>query len=92
MEIVCSGFQSWYVKVRFASCFGGSIQPQCFWVPKHNRTTYKLLFGVVIVLEYKILNLRPFLDHLVWVLILVRKRLDLRHVLVVQYGYKGLGT
>ena len=31
-------------------------------------------------------NLRSFGDRLVWISILVRKRLDLRHVLEVQYG------
>ena len=73
------------------SCFGGSIRPQRVWVPKHKRTTYKFVFGVVIVLEYYISNLIPFRDRLVWVLILVRKRLDLCHVLVIQYGHKGFG-
>ena len=51
------------------------------WVPRHKITTYKLIFGVVIVLEYKLLNLRSFGDRLVRVSMLVRKRLDLRHVL-----------
>ena len=35
-----------------------------------------------------ILNI-AFRDRLVWVSILVRKRLDLRHVLEVQYDRKG---
>ena len=70
------------------SCFGGSIQPQRFLVPKHKRTTYKFIFGVVIVLEYKILNLWSFGDRLLWVSILVRKRLDLRDVLDVHFGRK----
>ena len=35
------------------------------------------------------LNLRSFGDPLGWVSILVRKRLELRHVLEVQYGRKG---
>ena len=37
------------------------------------------------------LNLRSFGDRLVWDSILVRKRLDLRPVLEVQYGHKGFG-
>ena len=37
------------------------------------------------------LNFRPFGDRLVWVSILVRKRLDLRHVLEVHFGHKGIG-
>ena len=32
-----------------------------------------------------------FQDRLVWVSILVRKMLDLRHVLEVQFGRKGFG-
>ena len=28
------------------SWFGGSIQPQKVWVPRHKRTTYKFIFGV----------------------------------------------
>ena len=36
-------------KVIFAYCFEGSIRPQRVWVPRHKRTTYKLIFGVVIV-------------------------------------------
>ena len=32
-----------------------------------------------------------FLDRLVWVSILVRKRLDLRPVLEIQFGRKGFG-
>ena len=60
-------------------------------VPRHKRTTYKFICGVVIVLEYQILNFTPFRDPLVWVSILVRKRLDLRHVLEVQYDRKGFG-
>ena len=35
------------------------------------------------------LNLRSFGDPLGWVSILVRKRLELRPVLEVQYGRKG---
>ena len=63
--------------------------PQSVWVPRQNRRTYKIILGVVIVLEYQILNFRPFRDPLVWVSILLRKRLDLRPVLEVQYGRKG---
>ena len=74
------------------SCFGGSIGPQRVWVPRHKRTTYKLIFGVVIVLEYYLWNFIPFPDRLVWVLILVRKRLDFRPLLEVHDGLKGLGT
>ena len=37
------------------------------------------------------LNLRSFGDPLGWVSILVRKRLELRPVLEVQYGRKGFG-
>ena len=37
-----------------------------------------------------ILNI-AFRDRLVWVSILVRKRLDLRPVLEVQFGRKGFG-
>ena len=37
------------------------------------------------------MNFRTFRDRLVWVSILVRKRLDLCYVLVVQYGNKGFG-
>ena len=37
-----------------------------------------------------ILNI-AFRDHLVWVSILVRKRLDLLPVLEVQFGRKGFG-
>ena len=37
-----------------------------------------------------ILNI-AFQDRLVWVSILVRKRLDLRPVLEVQFGRKGFG-
>ena len=37
------------------------------------------------------LNLRSFGDPLVWVSILVRKRLELRLVLEVQYDHKGFG-
>ena len=59
--------------------------------PRHKRMTYKLIFGVVIVLEYEILNLRPFRDRLVWVSILVSKRLDLRPVLEFQFSRKGFG-
>ena len=73
------------------SCFGGSIRPQRVWVPRHKRTTYQLIFGVVIVLEYEIFNLMSFGDRLVGVSNVERKRLDLRHVLEVQYDRKGLG-
>ena len=76
--------------VRFVSFFDGSVRPQMVWAPRHKRTTYKLIFGVVIVLEYYLSNLRSFLDRLVWVLILVRKRLDLRPVLEFHYGRKGV--
>ena len=37
------------------------------------------------------LNFRPFGDRLVWVSILVRKRLDLCHVLDVYFSRKGFG-
>ena len=37
------------------------------------------------------LNFRPFENRLVGVSILVRKRLDLRHVLEVHFGRKGFG-
>ena len=37
------------------------------------------------------LNLRSFGDPLVWVSILARKRLDLRHVLEVHFGRKVFG-
>ena len=37
------------------------------------------------------LNFRPFIDRLVWVTILVRKRLDLRHVLEVHFSRKAFG-
>ena len=77
--------------MRFASCFAGSIRPQSVWVPSHKRTTYKFIFGAVIVLEYQILNLRSFGDLLVQVPILVRKRLYLRTVSKVQFGCKGFG-
>ena len=82
------GFNPGTYKVRFASCFGVSIRPQRVWVPRHKRTTYKLIFGVVIALENYISNFRLFQDRLVWVLILVRKRLDLRPVLEVHFGRK----
>ena len=65
------------------------MRPQRVCVPRHKRTTYKLIFGVVIVLEYYIFNLRSFGERLVGVSILERKRLDLRHVLEVQYDRKG---
>ena len=39
----------------------------------------------------KYLILKLFGDRLVWVLILVRKRLDLGHVLEVEYDRKGSG-
>ena len=58
-------------------------------MPRHKRTTYKNIFCVVIVLEYQILNFRQFGDGLVWVSIMVRKMLDLRHVLEVHCGRKG---
>ena len=77
--------------VRFASYFGGSFWTQMVWVPINKRTTYKFIFGVVIVLEYKLLNLRSSGDRLVWVSMLVRKRLDLRHVLDVHFSRKGIG-
>ena len=37
------------------------------------------------------MNLRSFGDRLVWVPILVRKRLDLRPVLEVHFGSNGIG-
>ena len=37
------------------------------------------------------MNFRPFGDRLDWVSILLRKRLDLRHVLEVQFDRKGFG-
>ena len=37
------------------------------------------------------LNFRPFGDRLVWVSILVRKRLDLLHVLEVHFNLKAFG-
>ena len=37
------------------------------------------------------LNFRSFGDRLVWVSILVRKMLDLRPLLEVQFGRKGFG-
>ena len=77
--------------MRYASCFGGSIRPQRIWVPRHNRTTYKFIFGVFIVLKYYILNFGPFQDRLVLFSFLVRKMLDLRPFLEVQYGRKGFG-
>ena len=46
------GFNTGTLKVRFASCFEGSLRPERVWVPRHNRTTYKFIFGVVMVLEY----------------------------------------
>ena len=61
------------------------------WVPMHKRKTYKIIFGLFIVLENKVLNCRPFRDRFVWVSILVRKRLDLRPVLEVYFGRKGFG-
>ena len=85
------GFNPGTQMVRFVSCFGGSIRPQRVWAPRHKRTTYKFVFGVVIILEYYISNLTPFQDRLVWVLILVRKRLDLCPVLEVHYGRKRVG-
>ena len=100
LKIVWSGFQFWDIKgyicvmfwmFRFASCFGCSFGPQSVWVPRHKRTSYKLIFGVVIVLQYQILNFRQFRDGLVRVSILVRKRVDLRHVLEVYFGRKAFG-
>ena len=70
---------------------GYSFWPQRVWVPRLKRTSYKLIFGVFIVLEYYIFNFRPFGDRLDWVSILVRKRLDLRPVLEVQFDRKGFG-
>ena len=61
-------------------------------VPKLKRTTYKLIFGAFIVLEYEILNFKPFGDRLDRVSILVRKMLDLHPVLEVQFGRKGFGS
>ena len=52
---------------------------------------YKIIFVVVMVLENKIFNLRSFGDRLVWIPNLVRKRLDLRHVLEVHFGRKAFG-
>ena len=37
------------------------------------------------------MNLRSFGDRLVWVSILVRKRLDMRAVLEVHFGRKAFG-
>ena len=71
------------------SCFGGSFRPQRVWVPRHKRTIYKLIFNVFIVLQYEILNFKQFQDGLVWVSIVARKMLDLRHVLEVHCGRKG---
>ena len=62
------------------------------WLPRHKRTTYKLIFGVVIVLKYYILNLKSFGDHLVWVSILVRKRLDCVMFWRFNTAAKDLGT
>ena len=73
------------------SCFGGSKRPQRVWVPRRKRMIYNFIFGVVIILEYLLLNFRQFQDRLVCVSILVRKRLDLRPVLEVQDGRKGFG-
>ena len=53
------------------------------WVSRHKRTTYKFIFGVFMVLEYKKLNFRKFRDRLLWGSILVRKWLDLLPVLEV---------
>ena len=53
--------------------------------------TYKLIFSVVIVLEYGILNLMSFEDRLVRDSIVVCKRLDMRPVLDVHFGRKGFG-
>ena len=64
---------------------------KAFGVPRHKITTYKLIFGVVKVWQYQISNFRQFRDGLVWVSILVRKRLDLRHVLEVLFGRNGFG-
>ena len=65
------------------------MRPERVWVPRHKRTTYKLIFGVVIVLEYYIFNLRSFGERLVGVSNLERKRLDLRPGLEVQHDRKG---
>ena len=73
------------------SCFGRSFRPPRFWVTRHKRTTYKFIFGVVIVLEYEIMNMRSFGDRLVRDSILVCKRLDMRPVLDVHFGRKGFG-
>ena len=37
------------------------------------------------------MNYKPFRDRLVWVSILVRKRLDLRYDLEVHFGRKAFG-
>ena len=66
---------------RLDRCRGCSFRPQRVWVPRLKRTTYKLIFSVVIVLGYYILNFKPFGDRLDGVSILVRKRLDLRPLL-----------
>ena len=46
------GFNPGTYKVRFASCFGGSFRPQSVWEPRYKRTTYKFIFGVVIIFQY----------------------------------------
>ena len=43
------------------------------------------------VFEYKIYNFSPFGDRLVAVSILLSKTLDMRPVLEVHFGRKGLG-
>ena len=53
--------------------------------------TDKFIFRVVMVLESYIFDLKSFGDRLLGVSILVRKRLDLRHVLDVHFGRKGFG-
>ena len=73
------------------SSFGGSFRPQIVWVTRNKRMTYNFIFGVVIVLEYKILNFMRFRDRLVGVSILVHKRLDLRSLLEVHFVRKEFG-
>ena len=46
------GFNPGTSKVRFTSCFGGSIPLQRVLLPRHKIKTYQLIFSVVIVLEY----------------------------------------
>ena len=85
------GFNPGTWKVTFACCFEGSFWPQSVLVPRHNRMTYKLILCVFIVFPYQILKLRSFGDRLLWVSILVRKRLDMRHVLEVHFGRRTFG-